>query len=255
MMVFTPLLLGLLMNPPESPRDPNPSPVTKGRGEVAEKVRAGRSPPPRVDASSVSARVRPETLLPAGSPRLSECLHAARRQFSSALHRARRWRSRTRSAALMPDLNVGYDHRGDSGWKLDQQSGSPDDLGVDAGINQTLRTRLSWRLDGLVYSPEELRVHRVERELRAQRSALMLEVAQAYFDLAQRWLDFRHSQPEQRAAALLDVLRATAVIEILTGLEFPELTHASRGVRRTRSKAPTSPRARRKARAPTTRRD
>jgi len=72
----------------------------------------------------------------------------------------RGWQRRSRAAAALPGVSVGWDHRRDRGYDLGQMAGEADDLKTDAVAGHTFRVRVDWALDRLVFNPDELRVAR-----------------------------------------------------------------------------------------------
>lgn len=118
-----------------------------------------------------------------------------------------RWRTRSRWAAVVPVISARATT--DVGWE--EASVSRSAVGpIDR--EQGFDVRMTWRLERLVFDPDEPRLFDAERRARRDRIALRQEVAAAYF----RW---------QRAALLeatspdgaLAVTEAFALLDAFTG--------------------------------------
>lgn len=156
-------------------------------------------------------------------PSLAEVQRAALRRAAVELDDPRRWRRRARLAGLVPTASAQYDHRLDQGWTLDQEAGSADSLSNDGEHQSVLRVKLSWELDRLVYSPEELRVARAAIDLDEWRVRVLTEVTGLYFE-RQRLLLALDLQPapslDEAIELHLRLREVEGTLAGLTGLRF-----------------------------------
>jgi hypothetical protein len=159
--------------------------------------------------------------LPPG-PTLAEVQAAALARAGIDPRVSARWLARARRAAALPTVTVQYDRRFDRGWVLNEKVGDPDALRSDGGNQDTLRTKATWQLDRLVFSPEELRAARATLDVADFRERLLVEVTRLYFErerlLIERALASSSGDPIDLGDALDLELRVREIEGLLTGL-------------------------------------
>ncbi len=117
-----------------------------------------------------------------------------------------RWRARARWAAVVPVISAGAttDTGGEVGGAASRAAVGPVER------QQSFDVRLTWRLERLVFSPDEPRLFESERRARRDRIALRQEVAAAYY----RW---RRVVELGTAAGDLAAAESLALVDAFTG--------------------------------------
>lgn len=124
-----------------------------------------------------------------------------------------RWRARSRWANLLPVLMVRADSNMD--W---EDGGATRASPVAVERDQGAEIRLTWRLDRLLYDPNEPRLFDAERGARRARVALDQEVTRAYFQWRRAVADADDPDDGGDAAGeQLDEAEAFAQLDALTG--------------------------------------
>ncbi len=102
-----------------------------------------------------------------------------RAEAFAGLDGAPTWRARSRWSAVVPVISARATT--DTGW----EEGGPASRATVGPVErqQAFDVRLTWRLERLVFSPDEPRLFESERRARRDRIALRQEVATAYY----RW--------------------------------------------------------------------
>lgn len=172
--------------------------------------------------------------LPPG-PSLADVQRAALARAGVDPAAAARWLRRSRSAAVLPTLTVQYDRRFDRGWVLDQAVGDTDDLRSDSGQQDTLRTKATWHLDRLIFSPDELRAARTVLDIADFRERLLVEVTQLYFERERILLERELSPPADLDEAIDLALRLREVEGLLAGLTGLDFSPTASQRRRSRA--------------------
>jgi hypothetical protein len=213
---------------------------------------AAEPPPPRlieIEPPSPAPASEPETpdfdpaeldkvlaRLPRG-PTLAEVQTAALARAGVDPASAARWLRRARTAAVLPTLTVQYDRRFDRGSVLDQAVGDPDELRNDSGQQDVLRTKATWELDRLIFSPDELRAARAVLDVADFRERLLVEVTQLYFERERILLERELDPPTDLEAAIdlsLRLREVEGLLAGLTGLDFSPRSTTSTRARRSR---------------------
>lgn len=117
------------------------------------------------------------TLLP-----LVELQRLAIEEAGLAPRTARSWRRRVRWSGLAPTVRVRIG-RGLSGYRVTAISDGNERNTVDNSESWRFEIEAAWRLDGLVFNREELRVAQEARRRAEARERLRNEVAKIYFEL------------------------------------------------------------------------
>jgi hypothetical protein len=219
-----PTVSGSPVGPPASPPTDPPagSPAVPPAVPPAGPPAGSPADPPPDVGPDAHAQVRAAIAkLPPG-PTLAEVQAAALAHAGIDARVSARWLARARRSAALPTITVQYDRRFDRGWTLDQEVGDPDSLRSDAGNQDTLRTKATWELDRLVFSPEELRAARATLDVADFRERLLVEVTRLYFErerlLIERALASERGDPVELADALDLELHLREIEGVLTGL-------------------------------------
>lgn len=183
------------------------------------------------------------TRLPPG-PSLAELQDAALAEAGVDPHAAARWLRRARMAAALPTVSVQYDRRFDRKWTLAQEVGEADALRNDSGNQDVLRTKATWDLDRLIFTPEELRAARAVLDVADFRERLLVEITQLYFERERILLERELAPPTDLEAAIAIHVRLREIEGLLTGLTGLDFTPPSNTGPRSR------PRTRQSALAP-----
>lgn len=149
-------------------------------------------------------------------PRLADVQAAAGRHLG--LDERPRWRGRARWSALVPHLSLRA--RAGIGW---QDGGETAALPVPIEVDhdRTAELRVAWRLDHIVYHPDEPRLLDAERRARRARATSDQEVTRLYF----RWRRAAtasaaaRGDPDDEPALARDHTRALDEAEALANLD------------------------------------
>jgi hypothetical protein len=128
----------------------------------------------------------------------------------------------SRSSAWLPELRLRVARTDDDHTTILFKD--PTDPYATSGIKMTYEARLSWRLDRLVYSSDEvqiehLRVVRIEARERLERKTL-----DTFFALERSLADLAHAAPQSREAedAGFRAFEAAATLDVLTAGWFSD---------------------------------
>jgi outer membrane protein TolC len=137
--------------------------------------------------------------------------------------RARRWLRDARRAALLPQVDLSWEHRYDRGWQHDSEPGEPDELQSGHDATDVWRVKATWKLDRLWFNPEELRASRAQADLGRWREELLVEVTHLYFERLRAQASTRNANltPDERAEARLQLREFQGLLEAMTGLRWP----------------------------------
>jgi hypothetical protein len=156
-------------------------------------------------------------------PTLEEAQRGALNRAGVDAKAAGRWLRRARTAAALPTVTVQYDRRFDRSWTLNQEAGEADALRNNSGNQDTLRTKATWNLDRLIFSPDELRAARAVLDVADSRERLLVQITRLYFE-RQRILLERELEPPTTLDEAIDInlrLRELeGLLSGLTGLDF-----------------------------------
>jgi hypothetical protein len=177
-------------------------------------------PPSRTcaDAASCGADVPPGARL---SPALARSTVAAAlrvRDTANQLRRLEGMAARSRSAASLPEVRLGAGTSRDESLKLSPTQADPARFTRDGGRDLWFEARLIWRLDGAVFSKDEIAVERLKAEQREDRARTTREVLDALMDWQQARFALASERllPEERDTAWLRELGALARLDILS---------------------------------------
>ncbi len=184
----------------------------------------GVIPPPATVPAKTSAHELLEDL-DVGPP-IERVQQAAIMQMHISPRQTAKWLRRVRAAAIAPEIRAQVTFSDDRGWELGQEAGAADELSEDQGSGRALQVRATWHLDRLIFDVSELRVAQTGLDVQAARRRLLAEVTGLYFERIEQLLALHQGSltPEKQVATWLELQRVTALLEALTGLDFPDST-------------------------------
>jgi hypothetical protein len=190
----------------------------------------GETPAPVVDAGALIARALSE--LPP-EPRLEELSDAALRYLDAHPEAVARLLEAPRRAAILPELRLAADLGAQRDESLNRYQTKPDLWGADTDRDIALKLTLVWRLDRLVYSPDQARTHAVIVSRAERREAVLTTLVRAYFE--RRKLQLRlHISPPSDVVSYLEaherIEELGALIDALTGGALRRHSLLQRGV-------------------------
>ena len=127
--------------------------------------------------------------------------------------------TRSRVAASLPEVRLGAGTSRDESLRLTPTLADPGRFTQDGGRDVWFEARLAWRLDGALFSKEEIAIERLKAEHRQERARVTREVLEALLDWQRAGVALRteHLLPEEREAALVKEVGAVARLDIATG--------------------------------------
>lgn len=209
----SPSLAASLRLPPSVAASLRASAASSASPSVALSITAS----PRVEARAADAGpVAPA--LPSGA--LRELVRAAWREASIEDDaRLDAMGSRARSAAWAPELRVRAYRGTNNGASVYATADVADRATLSDGVSTMVETRLSWRLDRLVFADEEIAIERV----RLERAELRQRLAARVIELALAWLRARRAAEDpsllgpDRELARDTATEALLALDALTG--------------------------------------
>jgi hypothetical protein len=141
------------------------------------------------------------------APPIGEVVAAAYRAAALAGDPAPSWRTRSRLSALVPNVSARAGQN--QAWR------EVSDPTISHGV--AFDVRASWRLDKLLFDPNETRIAMLDVARRRERRRLAAHVIRVYFD----WVAARAATLRD-ARAILDVAEKTAELDALTGGWFSQ---------------------------------
>ena len=138
------------------------------------------------------------------------------RRAGAQPERARAWLHRIHFAAWLPELRLGAEKDMGTREAIDSQDGAR--YGTYSLDELRLEARATWRLERLLFDPEELRASRESVRLAELRQDLALTVVRLYYE--RRRLQLEHELGMDAEAAPREAaLRAARIDEIAAALE------------------------------------
>lgn len=218
------------------------SPASTGAGHVLEapSARPHQALPPLL-ARCTDAQPCGAPLSWHVSPALARAAVAAALRLlgsGAELRRLEAMATRSRASASLPEVRLGAGTARDESLRLTPTLADPARFTQDGGRDVWFEARLAWRLDGALFSKEEIAIERLKAEHRQERARVTREVLEALLDWQRAGLALRmeHLLPEERDAALVKELGAVARLDIATGGWF------SRYLERMQNTPPGGPR-------------
>lgn len=145
-------------------------------------------------------------------PSVREVQEAAIRQAGIDPAMLRSWRSRSRLAALGPQVRGEYRQIERDDRRLRTGGGLPDLLNDNLALDARVLGRVHWNLDRLIFNPDELRVSREVADLVRLRAGLVDQVTRLYFERRRLQVELVLGESME----LTDRLRAELRLEELT---------------------------------------
>lgn len=137
---------------------------------------------------------------------------------------------RSRSSASLPELRLRGGRSVDQSLRLSPTNNDPFRYTQAGGAKLFFEARLTWDLDRLVFSSEELAVERLRRQRASDRLDLVERVLEALFSWQRAKLEAIDPTrlPEERALAQLRGAQAAILLDVLTGGWFSDHVSARR---------------------------
>lgn len=134
------------------------------------------------------------------------------------LSRLDRMASRTRSAASLPEVRLGAGTSRDESLRLTPTVNDPARFTRDGGRDLWVEARLIWRLDGAIFSKDEIAIARLQAQQREEAARLTRDVLDALiaWQRARVALASETASPEERDAAIIAEFGALARLDVLT---------------------------------------
>jgi len=147
--------------------------------------------------------------------------------------------ARSRAAASLPEVRIGAGTSQDESLRQSPTLDDPARFTRDGGRDLWFEARLTWRLDGALFTRDEIAIMRLRAQQREDSARLAREVLGALLEWqrARLVLDSPLSSPEERDLAILRQIGAVASLDVLTEGWF------SRRLALSRTPLGTAPRA------------
>lgn len=146
-------------------------------------------------------------------PSVESLVHAALASHRFDPGRATEARDRARLAGLMPQVRVGV--RRGTGWDLRTQQTSTSDSAVLANDDSwSVVGTATFRLDRLIFTPEESSLFVEERRLEELRLRLVREIVHAYYERLR--LLWEERQGPSQPARILEIAELEAMLDVWT---------------------------------------
>jgi hypothetical protein len=152
-----------------------------------------------------------------------ELARAAVRRAGVHPERAQSWLRRIHHAAWLPELRLGAERDLGTREAIDPHDGAR--YGTYSLDEIRMEGRATWRLDRLVFDPEELRASRETVRLAELRQELALTVVRLYFERRRLLLEEAlgsESAPREAALRATRIEELSAALEALCGIPPPE---------------------------------
>ena len=139
--------------------------------------------------------------------------------FLGHTSRLRSLRARSRTSAILPDLDFSAARTTEESLRLAPTLQDPYRYTQAGGTQLTLKARASWRLQRFIFAQEELQVERLRQRWAAARRARIRRVIKVLFQWQRAWITASDEEvsERQRWVATLDALEKEAELDVLTG--------------------------------------
>lgn len=136
--------------------------------------------------------------------------------------------ARSRSAAALPALWLRAARSTDTSLRLSPTLSDPERYTETGGADLWLEAKLSWDLDRLLFSADELAVERLRHQRAEDRARLVVRVLDALFSWHRARVEALRSEllPEEHLEALLQQMEAELTLDVLTDGWFSEQARA-----------------------------
>ena len=153
-------------------------------------------------------------------PSLEALKQAALRYADADRDGARRWLRATNAAAALPLAKLVFDHDMGRDENLDRYQDEPDRWGAGTARKMGFQVSLQWRLDELVFNPDEVRVWGALADRAERREAVLTVLVGYYFERRRLQVKELLDPPAELAEAAelkLRIAELTASIDAMTG--------------------------------------
>ncbi len=153
-------------------------------------------------------------------PSLDALKRAALRFSDADINSAKSWKTAPNRAALLPDLKFVFDHDLERDEALDRYQDKPDRWGADTDRDLGFQVSAQWKLDELVFNPDEVRVWNALADRASRREAVLTLLIGIYFERRRLQLKALLSPPTnvaEMAEQTLRIAELTASIDAMTG--------------------------------------
>jgi len=190
------------------------APVKAGEPQtIVAQPEGGGEPATAEQVAQILARYRAE-------PSVREVQEAALRYAEVHPEVLASWRSRSRVAALGPQIRGEYRYMGDANDRLKTGGADPDTLQQDIGLEHRGLARAQWDLDRLIFNADELRVSGEISDLVRLRESVLDQTTRLYYERRRLQVDLDLTPPRDLAGRVRKELRLqelAADLDAMTG--------------------------------------
>ncbi len=177
-------------------------------------------PAPTEPPDRLAAKVDEALEMFSFEPTLDALKQAALKYQDADPHTARRWRKAPNRAAVLPTFKFVFDRDLERDESLDRYQDEPDRWGADTDRDLGMQFQAQWKLDELIFNPDEIRVWTALADRAARRESILMLLVSYYFERRMLQLE-RHLSPPtdlmQMAELELKIAELTAAIDAMTG--------------------------------------
>jgi hypothetical protein len=153
-------------------------------------------------------------------PSLEDLKKAALKFADADIEGAKGWRHAPNAAAALPTVKFVFNHNLERDESLDRYQDEPDRWGADTDKDLSFQVSVQWRLDELIFNPDEVRVWNALADRASRRDAILTVLVGTYFERQKLQLKDRLSPPNNLDEAVqlkLRIAELTASIDAMTG--------------------------------------
>lgn len=153
-------------------------------------------------------------------PSLRELERAALRRADADVAGADGWMDATNWSAVLPVVKLTAEHDLERDESLDRYQDDPDRWGADTDRAYGIDISLQWKLDELVFNPDELKVYDALADRALRRESLLSVLVGYYYERRRLQLETMLVPPADVREALdrrMRINELTAAIDALTG--------------------------------------
>ena len=170
--------------------------------------------------ASIGRRIAAAEASLANEPTLETLREAALALADADKEATGRWKRTVRASAALPTLKVGGDYGAGRDEALDRYQDRPDRWAADTDRGFGVDVSMQWKLDRLVFNPDELRVYDSLADRAARRENLSAYLIGIYFERRRLQLEsilLPSSEPGETLTRRLRIEELTQTIDALTG--------------------------------------
>lgn len=153
-------------------------------------------------------------------PSLADLEKATLKIADADIESSKRWLKAPRRAALLPAIKLVFDHDMGRDESLDRYQEKPDRWGADTDRDLGFQVSAQWKLDELIFNPDEVRVWNALADRASRREALLNVLVGNYFERRKLQLLKQLLPPKdlaEMARIKLRIAELTASIDAMTG--------------------------------------